>query len=323
MNYDVFFYEAFEEEQEQLKKYMPESIKAGYTWKTIQENGDHRPPAKVISVRTQSTLPLDWAKDLTAILSRSTGYDHLLKYKAETKADVKLGYLPLYCNRSVAEQALTLWMALARKLPVQTESFKTFHRDGLTGNEIEGKTLLVVGVGNIGSEIVKIGQGLGLTVYGVDLEEKHPFVDYTTFEDAVGKADIIVCAMNLTPANENYFTYEKLAKAKPSALFINIARGELSYTSELLKLMKENKLGGIGVDVYKDEAKLAVSLRSGKEVDSKEVDAVKELQSYPNVIFTPHNSFNTKEAVVRKSEQSAEQLAQLFKTGEFKWYAPE
>ncbi len=323
MKYDVYFYEAFEEEQEQLKKYIPESVKAGYSWKTIQENGDEAPPAKVISVRTQSTLPKEWADDLTAILSRSTGYDHLLKYKRETNSDVNLGYLPLYCNRSVAEQALTLWMALSRKLPVQTESFKTFHRDGLTGNEIEGKTLLVVGVGNIGSEIVKIGQGLGMTVYGVDLEEKHPFVDYTTFDDAVGKADIIVCAMNLTPENENYFTYEKLSNAKPTALFINIARGELSYTSELLKLMQKNKLGGIGIDVYKDEAKLAVSLRSGATVDSKEVDAVKELQNYPNVIFTPHNSFNTQEAVVRKSEQSAEQLQQLFETGEFKWYAPE
>jgi D-lactate dehydrogenase len=157
----------------------------------------------------------------------------------------------------------------------------------------------------------------------VDLVEKYPFVDYTTFDEAVGQADIIACAMNLTTENENYFTYEKLSKAKPTALFINIARGELSYSSELLKLMRENKLGGIGMDVFKDESKLAVSLRSGEAVNSKEVDAVKELQQYSNVIFTPHNSFNTRESVVRKSEQSAEQLAQLFNTGEFKWYAPE
>lgn len=321
--YDVYFYEAFEEEQEQLKKFMPDNINAGYTWKTIQENGDEIAPAKVISLRTQSIIPLDWANDLTAILSRSTGYDHLLKYKQDTSTTVKLGYLPLYCNRSVAEQALTLWMALSRKLPVQMESFNRFHRDGLTGSEIEGKTLLVVGVGNIGSQIVKIGQGLDMRVYGVDLVEKYPFVDYTTFDEAVGQADIIACAMNLTTENENYFTYEKLSKAKPTALFINIARGELSYSSELLKLMRENKLGGIGMDVFKDESKLAVSLRSGKTVDSREVDAVKELQQYSNVIFTPHNSFNTRESVVRKSEQSAEQLAQLFNTGEFKWYAPE
>lgn len=321
--YDVYFYEAFEEEQKELKRFIPQNIKAGYTWKTIQENGDKIAPAKVISLRTQSVIPLEWSKDLNAILSRSTGYDHLTRYKKTTQSDMKTGFLPLYCNRSVAEQALTLWMALSRKLPVQMDSFKTFHRDGLTGNEVEGKTLLVVGVGNIGSEIVKIGQGLGMNVLAVDLVEKYPFVDYTTFDDAIGKADIIACSMNLTSENENYFTYEKLSKAKKSALFINIARGELSYSSELLKLMKENKLGGIGMDVFKDESKLAVSLRSGEEVDSLEVDAVKELQKYPNVIFTPHNSFNTHESVVRKCEQSAEQLVQLFETGEFKWYSPE
>ena len=323
LQYDVYFYEAFEEEQEQLKKYMPENIKAGYTWKTIQENGDEVVPSKVISLRTQSTIPHRWSSGLDAILSRSTGFDHLLKYKHKTNCEVKLGYLPLYCNRSVAEQALTLWMALSRKLPVQMESFKTFHRDGLTGNETESKTLLVVGVGNIGSEICKIGLGLGMKVLGVDLVEKHPFVDYTTFEDGIEQADIIACSMNLTMENENYFTYEKLSKAKSTALFVNIARGELSYSTELLKLMKENKLAGIGMDVFKDESKLAVSLRSGEKVDSKEVDAVKELQKYLNVIFTPHNSFNTQESVVRKSEQSAEQLVQLFETGEFKWYAPE
>ncbi len=323
MKFDVFFYEAFEEEQQALKKAMPGRITAGYTWKTIQESGHKSPQSKVISVRTQSDLPHLWAADLTAILSRSTGYDHLLRYKKATKSPLKTGYLPLYCNRSVAEQALTLWMALSRKLPIQQESFKTFYRDGLTGNEIDGKTLLVVGVGNIGSEIVKIGHGLGMTVYGVDLEEKYPFVNYTTFDDAIGMADIIVCAMNLTEDNENYFTYEKLAPAKPSALFINIARGELSYSSELLKLVENNKLGGIGMDVYKDESKLADYLRSDNDVDSKEVEAVKALQNYDNVIFTPHNAFNTAEAVIRKSEQSADQLIHFFDTGEFKWNAPE
>ena len=321
--YDVYFYEAFEEEKKELENFIPQSIRASYTWKTIQENDDKIAPAKVISVRTQSIIPHKWSQDLNAILSRSTGYDHLVRYKKETQSNIKTGYLPLYCNRSVAEQALLLWMALLRRLPEQIESFKTFHRDGLTGKETEGKTLLVVGVGNIGSEIVKIGQGLGMKVYGVDLVEKYPFVDYTTFDEGFKKADIIVCSMNLTFENENYFNYEKLKKAKDNALFINIARGELSYSSELLKLMKENKLGGIGMDVFKDESKLAVSLRSGEKVDSKEVEAVKKLQKYPNVIFTPHNSFNTQEAVIRKSEQSAEQLVHLFENGNFKWNSPD
>ena len=87
--------------------------------------------------------------------------------------------------------------------------------------------------------------------------------------------------------------------------------------------MRENKLGGIAMDVFKDESKLAVSLRSGEDVNSKEVESIKELQKYPNVIFTPHNSFNTQEAVIRKSQQSVEQLVHLFENGVFKWNSPD
>ncbi len=321
--YDVFFYEAFEEEQEQLIKYMPENINAGYSWKTIQELNEEMPSAKIISTRTQSIFPLTWAKNLEAILSRSTGYDHLIRYKEATSSDIKTGYLPLYCNRSVAEQGLTLWMALMRKLPVQMKSFKTFHRDGLTGLETEHKNLLVVGVGNIGSEIVKIGQGLGMNVKGVDLVEKFDFVDYTSIESGIANADIIVCSMNLTKDNNNYFNYDLLRKAKKGVVFVNIARGELSHCTGLLKLMKEEHIGGIGIDVYNEENNLASFLRSGQKVDSSEVDAVKELMTYSNVIFTPHNAFNTNESVIRKSEQSAIQIKHLLKIGNFKWDVPE
>jgi D-lactate dehydrogenase len=320
--YDVYFYEAFEEEQKELKKFIPENIRAGFTKKTIQENNDDISPAKIISIRTQSIIPFKWSQNLNAILSRSTGYDHLIRYKEETQTDIKTGYLPLYCNRSVAEQAMTLWMALSRKLPLQIKSFNTFHRDGLTGNEIEGKTLMVVGVGNIGSEIVKIGQALKMKVFGVDLVKKYSFVNYITFNEGVIQADIIVSAMNLTSENENYFTYRKLSKVKTGAIFINIARGELSHSTELLKLIQADKLSGIGLDVFNDENILARSLRSNKKVKSKEIEAIREMQKYTNVIFTPHNSFNTKESVIRKSKQSAEQLIHLFENGEFKWSTP-
>src|SRR6056297_695778 len=108
MKYDVFFYEAFQEEQEKLKYYLPETIAAGFTWKTIQEYGNEDPEAGIISVRTQSILPLQWAHKLAGILSRSTGYDHLVKYRENIDSEIGLGYLPLYCNRSVAEQAILL-----------------------------------------------------------------------------------------------------------------------------------------------------------------------------------------------------------------------
>jgi len=321
-DFDVWVYETFVEETADLKRMLPSHIRAGFTEKTIQESGDEFPRAPILSVRSQSIIPVQWAKKLSGILSRSTGYDHLERYVRDTEKPIPCGYLPLYCNRAVAEQAMLLWMALLRKLPQQTRSFGTFYRNNLTGNETAGKTLLVVGVGNIGSEIVRIGVGLGMNVLGIDLVEKHSFVNYTTFDDGIGKADIIVCAMNLTSENAGYFNYERFLMAKKSAIFINISRGEISPSTVLLKMIEENRLGGVGLDVYDHESELAESLRTRKKSNSQEVRATLALAEKPNVILTPHNAFNTIEAVARKAEQSVRQIDHFLQTGKFLWPAP-
>lgn len=320
--YDVFFYEAFEEEAEQLKQFLDPQFRAGYTWKTIQEEGSPGPPAELISTRTQSVIPLDWSNRLRGILSRSTGYNHLLDYKNSVKSKLTYGYLPLYCNRAVAEQALLLWMAILRKLQKQKDGFQKFQRDGLTGSECEHKNLLVAGVGNIGYQVIKIGRGMGMRVSGVDIVKRNPDVDYVNIREAIGRADVIVCAMNLTAENEGYFNYDLLKRAKHKAIFINIARGELSPSNDLLRLIKEGRLGGIGLDVFQDESDLAVALRGAKSSANPAVEAALELSKFPNVILTPHNAFNTEEAVQRKSEQSARQVASFLSTGKFIWPIP-
>ena len=321
--FEVYFYEAFEEEALEIQKYMSSNVKAGYTWKTIQEAGHVNPVAPIISTRTQSQFPLEWSDQLEGILSRSTGYDHLISYKVKTNTQAKLAYLPLYCNRAVAEQAMLLWMALLRKLPQQMQNFNQFHRDGLTGFECEGKRLLVVGVGNIGSQIVQIGKGLGMRVQGVDLVKKHVDVDYVKFKDAVADTDIIVSAMNLTSENADYFKYNTLKKAKKGIIFVNIARGELSPINDLLRLIEEEHLGGLALDVYENETTLAHVLRQQETVTDELIKATLRLAEYPNVILTPHNSFNTNEAVQRKAEQSVQQVEYYLKYDNFKWTVPE
>ena len=318
---DIFFYEAFEEEAEALKRYLPVNISAYFSWKTIQETDHEDPPAKIISIRTQSIIPPEWANQLEAIITRSTGYDHIADYIKLTGAKLSAGYLPLYCNRSVAEQALLLILGLSRKLATQIEQFKSFHRDGLTGQEISGKNIAVVGVGNIGYEIVKIARGLNMNVLAVDIVKKYDDVDYFSPEEAIEKADIIVCAMNLTSDNVNYFNYDTLKGAKKGVLFINVARGEFSSAVDLLKLIEENHLGGVALDVYNNEKLLAIALRENRinEVTDDETKAILALADKSNVILTPHNAFNTKESVERKSEQAIEQLINYKSTGEFKW----
>ncbi len=319
---DVFFYEAFEEESQALGRSLPSHVTAGFTWKTIQEQGDREPPASIISVRTQSIIPIAWATKVSGILSRSTGYDHIESYRRECGTDIPCGYLPLYCSRAVAEQAMLLWVSLLRKLPQQMDHFTRFHRDGLTGEECKDKTLLIVGVGNIGYEVVKIGDGLGMDVLGVDVVKRHSLVSYVLIEEGISRADVIVCAMNLTSENVGYFNYRLLKRAKQGVIFINVARGEISPSVDLLRLLDENHLGGVGLDVYNHESELAVSLRSGDKSEEEEVRATLELTKHPNVVLTPHNAFNTWQAVERKIHHTIQQITHFFEHGTFLWPVP-
>lgn len=305
----VFFYEAFAEEADAIQRYLTGNLDAGFDWRTIQEAEHDEPPARVISIRTQSAIPPAWANKLAGILTRSTGYDHIRDYRRETGVCVPAGYLPDYCTRAVAEQAALLWMALLRRLPAQLEQFGTFRRDGLTGTECAGRTMLVVGVGRIGREVVRIGEGLGMRVLGVDIDRKHDGVEYVGIEDGLPLGDVIVCAMNLTDENIGYFDLARLGRVKPGVIFVNVTRGELAPVAGLLTLLDTGHLGGIGLDVYEREKDLAVALRAGLATpEAGPVVATLELSRRENVILTPHNAFNTAEAVERKATQSVESI---------------
>lgn len=319
---DIFFYEAFAEEDQAIRRYLPPDIQAGFTWKTIQEENPQTPPAPLISIRTQSLLPTEWAIHLDGILTRSTGYDHIHGYWQTCQKQVLSGYLPLYCHRAVAEQTMLLWMSLLRKLPKQVQQFQSFHRDGLTGQECFHKTLLVVGVGNIGYEVIQIGRGLGMLVLGVDINKKHTDVNYVSIEEGLKHANIIVCAMDLTSQNVDYFNYSLLKRAKLGVIFVNIARGEFSPTADLLRLLEEGHLGGVALDVYDQETEIAVALRKGEIANCKEALLLLELAKHPNVILTPHNAFNTQEAVDRKAQHSVLQVKQFLSQGRFLWPVP-
>ncbi|MFH0909204.1 MAG: NAD(P)-dependent oxidoreductase [bacterium] len=319
---DVFFYEAFAEEQPEIEQHLGLGVSAGYTGRTIQEEGHAQPPAKLISIRTQSVIPPGWAGALSGILARSTGYDHLVAYRHATRTPAALGSLSKYCGRAVAEQAALLWMSLLRRLPIQMRQFAEFKRDGVTGLECEHRTLLVVGVGDIGHQVARIGHGLGMKVLGVDPVHKHPDVQYVEIDDALPRADVMACAMNLTADNTHYFSYDRLCHAKRGAIFVNVSRGEFSPSADLLRALDEGILSGVGLDVFNDEQALAHSLRSGGPANA-EIEAVRQLQLRPDVILTPHNAFNTHEAVARKSAQTAQQVHHFLKTGEFIWKVSE
>ncbi len=317
MSFDVFFYEVFDEELESLKEYLPETWRCGFTDQTIQETNHLSPPAQLISIRTQSVIPASWSRQLKGILSRSAGFDHLSRFLETSPSSVATGHLFSYSGRAVAEHATMLWLALLRRLPSQLKSIHSFHRDHLTGRECPGRTLAVFGVGDIGYQVAVIGRALGMKVLGVDIIRKHSDIEYAEKDTAIACADVAVCAMNLNETNDGYFTQEALARLPGGCIFINVARGEFARSSDLVAALEAGRLGGVGLDVYAGESMIATALRNGKAIDHPEYLAFRKLLLRDDVILTPHNAFNTREALARKSLQSVRQIDHFFTHGSF------
>jgi len=316
-SFDVVFYEAFKEEEEILFSLIPKSIQARYTYKTVQEENRKFPDSSLVSIRTQSEIPNDWFSHLRGILARTTGYDHLFALDPVQFRNVHLGSLDFYCSRAVAEQAILFMFALLRKLKMQLRKFVTFNRDHLTGSEVNGKTMVVVGVGRIGSEVVDMALGLGMNVLGVDIVQRQKDISYASLKDALKKADVIVVAVPLTDKTVKMLDYSTLRFVRPGCVLINISRGEVTPLGDLKRLLNERILGGLALDVFEGESVIAHALRAGGTTASKKVKWVRELALRDNVLLTPHNAFNTQEALYLKCRLSVDSIVEFFKNGKF------
>lgn len=321
---DVFFYEMNDREFENLKGLLPTSIKVGYTNHSIQESGHEEPPSKLISVRTFSDIPTRWSTEIAGIFSRTTGFDKLTRYRKDTgKKDMPMGYLPVFANRSCAEHALMMLMYLLKDGRGQVNRYNNLSHTDIRARDLSGLTAVVFGVGKIGYEVYKLFKGVGIEVYGVDIIKQHFDVDYITIDDAEKKADIAVCCMNLTEKNKNYFSYEFFKLMKKGLFFINLARGEHSPSSGILKALEEGLLGGVCLDVFDCESEIFNSDVTGTVPESEAAEALMEIARMRNVVVTPHSAFNTKEAMQRKAEQTAEQVNEFLYCDKFIWNIPD
>ncbi len=313
---DVKFYEVFAEEKELLKQYLPLKISASFESQTIQESGNKNCPAKLICTRTQSVIPQNWLTNIDGVLTRSQGYDHLMSFSNT----VKCGYLGCYCAPAVAEHAVITMQMLVRKVKLQMRHFHSFHREEMTGRQLKGMRALVIGVGNIGSEIVADTKKIGMEVKGVDLIKKMRNLDYVSLNKGLAWAEVIFCALPLTEETRGLLNYETLKKSGKEKYLINISRGEITPTADLRKLLDQNILAGVSLDVYEQESHMAGILRRGIEIGKNSpIRDILNLKDRDNVIFTPHNAFNTHEALKEKCRLTAEEVKRFLSKKQFRW----
>jgi D-lactate dehydrogenase len=148
-------------------------------------------------------------------------------------------------------------------------------------------------------------------------------------DESLEQADIAVCAMSLNRDNRGLLNEKRLRRMPKGAIFVNIARGEISPAGDLHRLLEEEHLAGVALDVYNHEKQLASVLRGGIDPDTlpeparSEIDAIVSLMKHPRAVLTPHNAFNTIESVERKSRDTASNLVSFLETGRFLTPVPE
>ncbi len=236
---------------------------------------------------------------IKVIALRCAGFNNV-DVKAAEKAGIRVVRVPAYSPEAVAEHAVALIMTLNRKTHKAYLRIKenNFSLERLTGFNIYGKTVGVVGTGKIGKAFCKIMLGFGAKVIAYDKfedeEAKKLGIKYVTFEEVLKNSDIISLHCPLTPETKYIIDWEAFANMKDGVMLINTSRGALINTKDAILALKRGKIGYLGIDVYEQEEHLFYKDLSENIIPD---DTIARLMSFPNVMMTSHQGFFTKEAL--------------------------
>ncbi|MEO2080474.1 MAG: 2-hydroxyacid dehydrogenase [Leeuwenhoekiella sp.] len=239
------------------------------------------------------------------IALRCAGFNNV-DLKAAAEKNIKVVRVPAYSPQAVAEHAVALILTLNRKTHKAYNRVRenNFSLEKLTGFNLYGKTVGVIGTGIIGQCFAKIMLGFGCKVLAYDIkpneELKASGVEYVELEKLLKASDIISLHCPLNEHTHHLIDGNAFEKMKDGAMLINTGRGALIDTSAVVEALKSEKLGYLGIDVYEQESGLFFNDLS--ETVNKDDDFLR-LMSFPNVLITGHQGFFTKEAL--------EQIAQV------------
>ncbi len=281
---------------------------------SLDEIKDQLVEAEVLSVFVNHQVTREHLQSMTnlkLIATRSTGHDHIDTNTAK-EMNVKVATVPTYGENTVAEFTFALLLNLSRKI---YESYKqvsetgSFEKVGMRGFDLHGKTLGVVGTGKIGLNVIKIAKGFGMNVVAYDVfpkeeESKQLTFSYVSFEELLSSSDIISIHAPHNTETHHLINRENVRMIKPGAYVINTARGGIIETAALVQGLKDGIIAGAGLDVLEEEGVLGDELQLLDNDHPNSEDLKITLQNHylidhPRVIITPHNAFNTNEAMER------------------------
>jgi len=183
-----------------------------------------------------------------------------------------------------------------------------FNPEGLTGIDLYGKTLGVIGCGKIGQNVVKIARGFGMKVLGVDgcrdpkLEKRGGF-KYTDLDTCLKQSDFVTLHVPAIPQTFHMINKKNIKLMKKGSILINTARGAVVETEAIVWALNNKILAGAGLDVTEEEMLVdSMSVVMSNKITKDNLQGVLSfhlLRDRDDVVFTPHNAFNTKEAIER------------------------
>ncbi len=222
--------------------------------------------------------------------------------KAATELKIPVTFCPGVNHTTVAEHTFGLLLAIYRHIVTECNHVKKGEWKRITGNELMGKTMGILGMGRIGKEVATRSRAFGMNVLGYDIywddafAKQHQVQRIANIEQILQQSDIISLHTNLTDETRNLVNARQITRMKKGAVLLNCARGELVDSAAVAEALKSGQLGGYGADVLEEEPP----------------PANHPLFSCPNAIITPHIGSRTFESVARQAKMAAENLIRVF-----------
>ena len=248
------------------------------------------------------------------IALRCAGYNNVDLKHAEGK--ITIVRVPAYSPYAVAEHAMAMLLTSVRRIHkayIRTKDFN-FSLNGLTGFDLHGKTVGIVGTGKIGRVFADICKGFGMKILAYDkFPSEIEGVSYVTLDELFEQSDIISLHCPLTKETDRMINKKTIRKMKKGVILINTSRGALIDAEALVEGIKERQIGGACLDVYEEESDFFFNDFSNHIVHD---DILARLISMPNVIVTSHQAFLTEEALRNIAETTVGNIVSFFETGE-------
>ena len=324
----IAFFEIEPWEKEVLQRAFPHDTLYFSAEKLTAKNAAKYRDAAIISVFVCSFISdavLSKMPKLKFIATRSTGFDHI-DIKCTQQWSIPTSNVPTYGEETVAEHTFALLLALSRKIVPSVERTRrgNFHLQGLRGFDLKGKTLGVVGTGNIGQHVIRIASGLGMNILAYDLHPDQKLAKlyhfkYASFESVLKNSDIVTLHVPYNKHTHHLLNKENILLMKKGAYLLNTSRGGIIDTDALVTALKTKHLAGAGLDVLEEEEQLReeLALLAHQKSNPEQYKVMLEnhaLLNMPNVLITPHNAFNTQEAMMRVLQTTIDNL-KAFKKG--------